>query len=131
MASKLNYRRTQSAIRECSGNITRASKLLGVSRQTLYTYMQKHPKLKTTRFESIERLLDVAELKLAEAVELGKPWAIRLVLTRQGKSRGWGLSVDLQTQLQTTGVVHVLELPDNGRSDTQPETNQLLEKERR
>ncbi len=104
----------QKALTDANGNLTAAAKKLGVTRQCLYGWVKKRPELQDLRAEAGETLLDTAEDKIRRAVEQGEPWAIRFVLARKGRSRGWGNSLDIHTD-PAHGKVVIVRLPDNGR----------------
>jgi len=78
------------AVRSTHGLLTLAASRLGCSRQTLHNYAQRYPAVQAAITEERERLLDLAELRLAEAVERGEAWAIQLVLRTLGRRRGYG-----------------------------------------
>ncbi|MEO8270303.1 MAG: hypothetical protein ABI557_11330, partial [Aureliella sp.] len=60
-------------------------------------------------------LLDAAESQLFKAVRAGKPWAIRFVLSRLGRSRGYGATLSVDSQVVGRVVVY---LPDDGREES-------------
>ena len=77
------------AIIASRGFVTTAAQSLNVSRKTLYADLEKYPKAQEALDDAREYTLDRAETKLFEAMENGEPWAIRLVLTTIGRSRGY------------------------------------------
>ncbi len=77
------------ALRACGGNITDASKMLGINRTTLYQYMKDHPELKDTRTEGRAIMTDIAEDWLATRVNEGDWNAVQFVLKTLGKQRGY------------------------------------------
>lgn len=116
MTKPLKLEKVQKVLAANHGNISAAARPLGVSRRCLYDWESKHPELKAIRSEASDTLVDLAEEKIQQAVERGEPLAVKLVLTRQGRGRGWGLSLDVGLHGEPTGVVHILSIPDNGRN---------------
>ena len=69
--------------------MTRAAELLGCSRATIDNYCNKHPEIKQICTDYRESILDKAEDKLLEAVTMGQAWAIALVISKLGRTRGY------------------------------------------
>ena len=86
---KLTAEPTIAAIRDLHGNLSAVAKQLGVCRQTLYTYIERHPSVKDVVAESRETMLDNAESALYRAVLGGEAWAVCFFLKTQGKRRGY------------------------------------------
>jgi hypothetical protein len=83
------------AILEAKGNYTEAGRILGVSRQSVANWVANDPVCKAAYEEAVETFLDETEWLLkrkafegSETVD-GDPWAIKLILERKGKHRGW------------------------------------------
>lgn len=72
------------------GNMSVLAKRLGCGRNTLYEYCRRFPSIRAAMEEEREKLIDMAEGKLATLVNDGDFNAIRFVLERQGRARGWG-----------------------------------------
>ena len=100
---------------ECHGVVNVVARKLGVTHQAISKRISTDADLQAARKEAEDVLLDAGESALARAVIDGQPWAVKFLLATKGKHRGWsrGLHIDANTQSQ--GVVHILELPDNGR----------------
>lgn len=77
------------ALKACRGNITKASEMLGITRATLYRFIEENPELEVVRTEAREAMIDVAEDKLTVAVERGELKAVMFYLRTQGKERGY------------------------------------------
>ncbi len=81
------------AIYKGKGKITLVAESLGVSRQTVYTYRDSYKSIanaiEDSRLTFDEGLLDIAEVKLRQALFDGEQWAIKYVLDKKGKSRGY------------------------------------------
>jgi len=84
----------RTAVIASRGNISNAALLLGCSRQTLYERLKDNAELRAIIDDFRQSLVDTAETRLADAVERGEAWAVRLVLTTLGKSRGWTAEPD-------------------------------------
>ncbi len=87
--SKLSAEPVTAAIRDLHGNLSAVAKQLGVCRQTLYTYIDRHPSIQAVVAESRETMLDNAESALYRAVLNGEAWAVCFFLKTQGKRRGY------------------------------------------
>jgi hypothetical protein len=64
-------------------------KSLGCARQTLYSFLSRHPELAAVREEATESLLDEAESHMMRAVRAGDLKTIRWLLMTRGKQRGY------------------------------------------
>ncbi len=87
--SKLTAESVTAAIRDMNGNISAVARRLGVCRQTVYNYIERHPSVKDVLTEARETMLDNAESALYRAVLNGEAWAVCFFLKTQGKSRGY------------------------------------------
>ena len=77
------------AIKRASGLLINAARALGVSRTSMYRYVDRYEAVKECLEEEREYFLDQAELALHTAIARGEPWAIKLLLLGPGKSRGY------------------------------------------
>jgi hypothetical protein len=77
------------ALTKANGNMSEAARILGCARSTVYERCIAKPELMQISLDNREALLDMAENKLEEAVQDGKPWAIAMVITKLGKTRGY------------------------------------------
>ncbi len=96
------------------GVVATAAETLGVTRQALYSRIRSSELLQGARDDGRNELLDVAESQLFEAVRKGRPWAVKFVLSRLAKDRGYSLGLKVEGTLEQFGQV-VIEIPDNGR----------------
>lgn len=88
----IDIQEARTAIWRTSGNITEAARILKVSGSRLRTFVKASAYLTREVEESRERLVDMAESVVEEALrdpERADPMA-RFVLSSQGKTRGWG-----------------------------------------
>lgn len=77
------------ALTEQEGNVTSAARSLGVTRSTLYNYLQRYPSLKTVLRDARESMLDHAESALVKAIKAGEGWAVCFTLKTIGRARGY------------------------------------------
>ncbi len=104
----------EKALLSASGVLAHAATALGMSRQGLWKRIKGNAALEETRDTARAELLDAAESQLFKAVRAGKPWAIRFVLTRLGRERGYGATLSVDSQVVGRVVVY---LPDDGREE--------------
>jgi hypothetical protein len=91
----LDIEECRTAIWMASGNITEAAKLLKITSLRLRTFIKKSPYLTAEMQEAADRLVDIAESNVYDALtdELDpsrRDTMSRFVLTNIGKHRGWG-----------------------------------------
>jgi hypothetical protein len=77
------------ALTRTKGMITLAAQSLGCDPTTVRNYLARYPELQTVLSDERERMTDMTELKLYEAIQNREGWAITLYLKTQGKSRGY------------------------------------------
>ena len=98
-----------------SGGVVRTiAKRVGLSRSRLYARIRDEMVLQDAVAEERESMLDTAEHHLFRYVQQGKEWAIKYVLSRLGKERGYTTSMKLDANVERVGKV-IVYLPDNGR----------------
>lgn len=93
-AIKLTKANVTEALQRHSGILLHAATALGVSRQSVYNFIQKHPELEEVRREAVEGLIDIAEGHLKVSLTDGDMKSIRWYLERQGKNRGYTTRVE-------------------------------------
>jgi predicted transcriptional regulator len=76
-------------LKESKGFVSKAADKLGITTSAVYARINKSDILKEIKMEIDESLLDHAELKLSEAVNDCKPWAVCFYLKCKGKRRGY------------------------------------------
>jgi hypothetical protein len=79
----------KSALEKARGNVTLAAEVLGVSRQTVYTYMERYPDLVAVRHDAENYILDIAEAHVEKAVLAGDMDVIKFYLRTKGRVRGY------------------------------------------
>ena len=77
------------AIQEANGLLAAAARKLGVSRTTVYRYVNKYATVKSALDESRESNIDYVEGQLMKAINRGSVPAIMFFLKTVGKSRGY------------------------------------------
>jgi hypothetical protein len=81
-----------------TGNISKTCDDIGMSRQTYYKWHMAEgdqydilrQRIREIRRGWVDKLLDTAEARLAESVEMGEGQNVRFVLTKLGRERGYG-----------------------------------------
>jgi hypothetical protein len=122
MAGKPRYTAGQmiEALKATKGMIYLAAQRLQCDHQTVLNYCKRYPTVEQTKQGSRGELLDVAELKLWQAVQRGEAWAIAFTLKTIGKSRGY---VERQEVTGQDGAqpwqVNVVYLPSKSPSPEQ------------
>jgi hypothetical protein len=91
----LDVEECRTAIWMAAGNISNAAKLLKVTSIRLRNFVKKSPYLAAEMQEAADRIVDIAEANVIEALkdELDpsrRDTMSRFVLTNIGKHRGWG-----------------------------------------
>lgn len=77
------------AIEATKGMISLAARKLGCHPNTVRNYIERHPTVASAYREQREGSIDIAELKLLEAVQKGEGWAIAFLLRTIGRDRGY------------------------------------------
>lgn len=85
---RLTKKAVVEALRASRGVVSGAARSLGVSRQALYKAIKRYG-LEGFLQEARDELLEHVEVKLIEAALRGEPWAVKLVLKRFGRDRGY------------------------------------------
>lgn len=102
------------ALEDCNGVISNAADKIGMKPSAMQNRLTRSPKLADVRKQCKEKIVDSAETGLFAAVKARKPWAIKLVLSRLGRDRGYGNNLQIETSNSTRIV---LVLPDDGRGN--------------
>ncbi len=77
------------AVEKRKGKLYLAAADLAITTQTLRNYAKRWPAVQEAIHEAKGKLVDIAEDKLADAVERGEAWAVCFTLKTQGKDRGY------------------------------------------
>lgn len=91
----LDIEECRTAIWMSSGNVTEAAKLLKVTSVRLRSFIKKSLYLSAEMQEAADRMVDIAEANVLDALQDGedpsrRDTMSRFVLTNIGKHRGWG-----------------------------------------
>lgn len=77
------------AITAARGLLSVAARSLGVSRETVYQRARRVPAVQAAIDEAREATLDVAEAALFKQAAAGEGWAVKYLLSTQGRARGY------------------------------------------
>ena len=77
------------ALHQMHGLVYLAAKLLRCDPETIHNYCKRYPAVMAAKVDARGELVDVAEIKLWEALHRGEAWAIALVLKTLGRERGY------------------------------------------
>jgi len=84
---------TKKRFKECTvdsgGVITTIANRLGVTRKSVYEYIEKNPELKEILHHEVEKILDLAERSLFSQVADKDLGATKYLLSTKGKNRGY------------------------------------------
>src|SRR5207342_3708218 len=91
----LDTEECRTAIWMAAGNITEAAKVLKVTSIRLRNFVKKSPYLSAEMQEAADRVVDIAEANVLDALQdeldpSRRDTMSRFVLTNIGKHRGWG-----------------------------------------
>jgi hypothetical protein len=89
MTEKLKPRQVIKALQETKGMLYLAAKRLGVAPRTIYNYRKRYPSIDEAIESTKGEVIDMAEIRLYQAMQNSEPWAIRFILTTQAKDRGY------------------------------------------
>lgn len=68
--------------------------MLECTPRAIYLQMEENPIVKEAKEMAEEKILDVAESKLHEAVDKGDRWGVHFVLSTKGRKRGYHIPKD-------------------------------------
>ena len=97
-------------------NLTETAKALGVTRRTLYKWMDKDAELKEMMESATETMIDMVETKLYSKIMKGDTASIIFFLKTKAKHRGYSEKVQVENIGEQKPQV-VIMLPDNKRQD--------------
>lgn len=125
----LDIEECRTAIWMAQGNITEASKLLKVTSIRLRSFVKKSPYLTAEMQESSDRVVDIAEANVLDALTDAedpsrRDTMSRFVLTNIGKHRGWGTGSPNVNIKNSAGGTIVVQWADGTQinSDTDEKT---------
>ncbi len=112
---KVQRKELLTAIQNNEGSVVEIATKFGITPRGLRKRIQENPDLKEAQLEARERLVDIAQSKLGDAVRRGDAWAVKFTLETWGKSRGFTkqIQVDSNTENEIVTVFHYI---DDGRN---------------
>ena len=87
----------ETKLREFNGNLAAVGRAFGVTRQSVWRFIQSRPKLKAAADDVREGMKDNAESSLHRAVLAGEAWAVCFYLKTQAKDRGYVEKQEIET----------------------------------
>lgn len=87
------------------GLIAAAARQIGCTEETIRKRARRSPAVRQAITDGRERLLDLSEERMVEAIKRDEPWAISLVLKTLGKNRGY---VERQETVNKAEAVEVV-----------------------
>jgi hypothetical protein len=87
--ARLSAKALEAELVRLNGNMAAAARSFGVSRVSVFKFVQRRPKLRQVIEDCRETRIDLAEDALDQAVQNGEGWAISLTLKTIGKARGY------------------------------------------
>ncbi len=88
--AKLIVAEVKRAIKDSGAVIETIAERCGESREAVFDFIEARPRLKQALAQEDERMTDVSEKMLIEAIEKGDSWAVKFRLSTKGKKRGYG-----------------------------------------
>ena len=133
----LDVEECRTAIWMAAGNITEAAKLLKITSIRLRNFVKKSPYLSAEVQEAADRLVDIAESNVKEALtdELDpsrRDTMSRYVLSNIGKHRGWGTgspNVNVKNSAGGTIIVQWADGTSFGNKDDNTIEGEVVENE--
>jgi len=123
----LDVEECRTAIWMANGNITEAAKLLKTTSIRLRAFVKKSPYLSAEMQEAADRLVDIAESNVLDALKddqdpSRRDTMSRFVLTNIGKARGWGTGGPNVNVKNSAGGTIIVQWADGTTfSDKEPE----------
>jgi len=119
MARKEKYTAAQmiAALKETRGMVYLAADRIGCHAETILNYAKRYPTVQAAIDHEREKILDVAELKLVQAVMDGNEGMIKYLLSTRGKKRGYTTGVEVTGEGGGPMVFKVV-YGDDGTDDT-------------
>ena len=125
----LNPEECRTALWMASGNVTEAAKLLKITSIRLRSFVRKSPYLTAEMQEAADRLVDIAETNVLDALTdeqdpSRRDTMSRFVLTNIGKSKGWGAgnSVGVNVKNSAGGTI-IVQWADGSQFGNDQESN--------
>ena len=135
----LDTEECRTAIWMASGNITEAAKLLKITSIRLRNFVKKSPYLSAEMQEAADRLVDIAESNVLDALQDSndpsrRDTMSRFVLGNIGKHRGWGsgsgAGVAIKNSANGTIIVQWADGSTFGQSDSKTIEGEVVNESR-
>lgn len=92
------------ALQATRGMVYLAARRLQCDPETIMNYCKSYPTVEAAKVAARGELLDVAEVRLWQAVNKGEAWAVAFALKTVGRARGYGERVDLNVSIQAAAA---------------------------
>lgn len=92
------------ALKQAEGFVTVAAEALGCSAQTIYNFRDKYPSVRAVMQEQREKIKDLAEIAMVQAIQAQQGWAVTLCLTTLARDRGYVSRMDVRLEIQHTAA---------------------------
>jgi hypothetical protein len=109
---RLKQNEVFAALTACTGNIAAAARRLGATRDGLWRFVERHPRLLQLTKDFRESIVDNAESAFNKAVVTEQPWAIQFALRTIGRKRGYVDRQEIQQETRVTISQPAEELTD-------------------
>lgn len=111
-------KRAKAAIPKSAGIMSTIAARLGCEWHTAKKYIEADPELSQMLADEVEGVLDMAESVVFKSAQAGNTQDAKWLLSKKGKARGWGDSVDLKHsgEIKVKGYANIS--PDDWDNDT-------------
>lgn len=112
------------ALTATTGNIAAAARRLGATRDGLWKFVERHPRLLQLTKDFRESIVDNAESAFNRAVVTEQPWAIQFALRTIGRRRGYVDRQEIQhvEPIQIEIAEEIVDAPQTPDSAVAPHT---------
>lgn len=113
---KLRRAQVEQTLRRRLGNVSATAAELGVTRMTLYRFIERHNLMPIIE-EMRESMIDLAESALIKAVSEGHGWAVCFTLRTLGRRRGYVERTEHEISGSGGGPVRIAHVFDHETHD--------------
>lgn len=99
LASQLKKRELIKALASSLGNVTEATRAVGIDRSTYYKWLKEDPDFAQSIEEVNDEQIDYVESKLLQRINEGDTTATIYYLKTKGKRRGWSEKLEIEAKL--------------------------------
>lgn len=111
--AKASKKKLIAALKAAMGNISAASRALGMTRSYISHLVNADPELLQVAHDARETMVDNAESALGRAVLAGEAWAVCFTLKTQGKGRGYIERQEIKQETKLAVTTSAEELTDD------------------